>query len=565
MAGLHQYTWLIAVISIAFCFSAFGNGGNDVANAYATSVAARTLEMWQAGILSMVTEFVGAVALGSGVTSTIKNKIMDLDRFKGKPGTLILVMTCAEIGSATWLTFANYAGFPVSTTHTIIGALVGSGIASQANISWGWSSGSVSQIAASWLIAPLISASVAAILFLVLKFSVLERQDSFKWAVRLIPFYLAFTGSILALFIVIELPSSPSLEEFGIGNIIAVIFGTFGGVLAISYVFFMPYFHRRLVLNDARIQVWHLPLGPLLWRDNPPLYWPGNNGNPDGAAVTKDHYKNARLPESSPTDSPTLIAGNEESKSAADSSGLELGQGLGPPRMRKAHIGPKERFLGPTKDLPIYAPARLFSWTKYLFLQGVTRDVTSHDSDHLEKTHGLAKQYDNKVEHLWTYAQVASAMMMSIAHGSNDVANAVGPWVAAYSTYESGQVDGKSPTPIWILVIAGFLLGLGFWVVGWRIVSALGNKITQMSPTRGYAIELGAAITVLMASRLNLPVSTTHCLTGATMGVSLMNFSLGATNWRQLLWIFFGWVLTLPAAGLVSGLLTVMFLNSPHF
>ena len=83
MAALQQYSWLIAIISIAFCFSSFGNGGNDVANAYATSIAARTLKMWQAGILSIVTEFVGAVALGSGVTSTIKNKIMDLDQLAG--------------------------------------------------------------------------------------------------------------------------------------------------------------------------------------------------------------------------------------------------------------------------------------------------------------------------------------------------------------------------------------------------------------------------------------------------------------------------------------------------
>jgi len=571
MAALQQYSWLIAIISIAFCFSSFGNGGNDVANAYATSIAARTLKMWQAGILSIVTEFVGAVALGSGVTSTIKNKIMDLERFKGKPGTLILAMTCAEIGSAAWLTIANQIGFPVSTTHTIVGALVGTGIASQADISWAWNSGSVSQIAASWAIAPLISASIAAILFLSLKFSVLERQDSFKWAMRLIPFYLAFTGAVLALFIVIELPTAPTLEEFGAGNIIAIVFGTFGGVLVISYVFFMPYFHRRLVLNDARIQVWHLPLGPLLWRDNPPLYWPGNQGNPDGAVV-KDHYRNTRQEsEVVATDSPVLPAGDEESKlspeplPAAQASALERGEGMEPPRRRKRHLEPRERFLTPTKDLPIYKPARLWSWTKYLFLQGITRDVTSHNSDRLEKTHARAKHYNNKVEHLWTYAQVTSAMMMSIAHGSNDVANAVGPWVAAYNTYQAGVVDSKSPTPIWILVVAGFLLGLGFWVVGWKIVAALGNKITQMSPTRGYAIELGAAITVLLASRLSLPVSTTHCLTGATMGVSLMNFTLEATNWRQLAFIFLGWVLTLPAAGMISGLLMVMALNTPHF
>ena len=134
MDSLEQYTWLIAIITIAFCFSCFGNGSNDVANAYATSVAARTLSIWQAGFTSVVTEFVGAVALGAGVTDTIKNKVIDPNRFTDNPGTLLLVMTCAEIGSAAWLMTANRLGFAVSTTHTIVGALVGAGIGSQANV-----------------------------------------------------------------------------------------------------------------------------------------------------------------------------------------------------------------------------------------------------------------------------------------------------------------------------------------------------------------------------------------------------------------------------------------------
>ena len=154
---------------------------------------------------------------------------------------------------------------------------------------------------------------------------------------------------------------------------------------------------------------------------------------------------------------------------------------------------------------------------------------------------------------------------MSIAHGSNDVANAVGPWSAAYSTYQAGEVATRSPTPVWMLVVAGLLLGLGFWVFGYHIIRSLGNKITQLSPTRGFSMELGAAITVLLASRLGLPVSTTQCLTGATVGVALMNYDLGAVNWRQVLFIFSGWVLTLPIAGLISGILMVMSLNAPHF
>jgi PiT family inorganic phosphate transporter len=155
-------------------------------------------------------------------------------------------------------------------------------------------------------------------------------------------------------------------------------------------------------------------------------------------------------------------------------------------------------------------------------------------------------------------------MMMSIAHGSNDVANAVGPWAAVYETYRVGEVNTRSPTPVWFLVVAGILLGLGFWIYGYHIVRSLGNRITQMSPTRGFAVEPGAAITVLIASRLGLPVSTTQTLTGAVVGVALMNYDLGAVNWRQLAFIFSGWVMTLPVAGGISGLLCLMALNTPH-
>lgn len=176
----------------------------------------------------------------------------------------------------------------------------------------------------------------------------------------------------------------------------------------------------------------------------------------------------------------------------------------------------------------------------------MTRDVISHDSSKLREIHARARQYDSRVEHLWTYCQVVSAMMMSIAHGSNDVANAVGPWAAVYETYKAGAVATTSPTPVWFLIVAGLLLGLGFWVYGYNIMRALGNKITQMSPTRGFSIELGAAVTVMLASRLALPVSTTQCLVGSSMGVALMNYDLGAVNWRQLGFIFMGWVRCFP-------------------
>ncbi|KAJ5104382.1 hypothetical protein NUU61_001729 [Penicillium alfredii] len=572
-----KYDWILALTTIAFVFSAFGNGANDVANSYATSIAARTLNMATAGVLAIITEFIGAVAMGARVTDTIKNGIIGIDRFEGKPGALMLGMGCAEVGSAAWLIFSTHVGFPVSTTQTVVGALIGVGFASQASITWAWEDGSVSQVAASWGIAPLIAAGFSAVIFGTLKYSVLERTDSFKWAMRMIPFYLAGTGAILALFIVIEAPTAPSLEEFGAGKAVGIILGVFVGCLLIAYAFFMPYFQRRLIKEDGRIKFYHIPLGPLLLKDNPPLYYPGKG---DGVVVSyyEDAYgkvqagqKDAAKQETSadaaailPSPEITALQKSSEQPGNDIEKNIDSAQSTPEIKPRKKHVGPTERFIDPVRELSWVNPHKAWGYIKWILLQGVTRDVVTHDSPALRAIHARAHRYDDRVEHLWTYCQVVSAMMMSIAHGSNDVANAVGPWAAVYSTYNAGVVETEAPTPIWFLVVAGLLLGLGFWFYGYNIVRAMGNKITQMSPTRGFSVELGAAITVLLASRLGLPVSTTQCLTGASMGVALMNYDLGAVNWRQLCWIFGGWVLTLPCAGLIAGLICLMALNTPH-
>lgn len=573
-----KYDWILALTTIAFVFSCASNGANDVANAYATSVAAKTLKMWHAGIIAACTEFVGAVALGGRVTETIKSGIIDPNRFTGNPAAYMLAMGCAEVGSAGWLTTATFIGWPVSTTQSIIGALVGVGFAAQADITWEWKSGSVSQTAASWGVSPAIAAGFSAIIFGSLKYFVLERKDPFKCALRWIPFYIALTGGILALFLTIENPGSPSLEALGAGTVVGIILGCYFGCMLIGYVFFMPYFHRRLVKRDSRIRFYHLPLGPLLWMENPPLYFPYQ-----GEWALTNHYADAYgVVRAGNRDTSPLTPGGPAEKTAQGNATGNGNDEKSPgdtdiernpdsassspeiqPQVRR--LEPEERFLDPVRDLSWGNPVKWWGYLKFALLQGVTRDVITHDSALLRDIHSRARRYDDRIEHMWTYCQVVSAMLMSIAHGSNDVANAVGPWVGAYNTFRSGSVNVEAPTPVWFLVVAGLLLGGGFWVYGYHIMRALGNKITQMSPTRGFATELGAATTVLLASRLGLPVSTTQCLTGAALGVALMNYDLAAVNWRQIAFIFCGWVLTLPCAGLMSGLICVMALNTPHF
>jgi PiT family inorganic phosphate transporter len=533
--------------------------------------------MMQVGPLAFVTEFVGAVALGERVTDTIKNGIITIDRFEGNPGTLMLAMGCAEVGSATWLTIATLKGMPVSTTQTIVGALIGVGFASQSDIKWAWEKGSVSQVAASWGIAPALAAAFAAVVFGLVKYSVLERKDSFAWAMKLIPFYFALTAGILALFITIEAPGS-DLDALGAGPAVGIILGVFFGALIICYIFFVPFFKRKLIRKDTRLRPWHILYGPLLNKEDITLLWPGkgeewvenyyadHNGQVHaGTAGRSRNHDEISDSEHAPTedkkgstDSPDLKATDEDARITPEEAMLVRTN-------KDGYMPPYERWIVPVKDLSWVNPKKQWNWTKFLLLRGVTIDVIQHDDVKLRAIHARANRYDLRTEHLFTYCQVASAILMSIAHGSNDIANALGPIAASYETYRRGEVATENDTPVWLIVIGGAMLGIGFWFYGYHIVRALGNKLTQMSPSRGYSIELGAAITVLLASRLGLPVSTTQCLTGAAIGVALMNYDLKAVNWKQVIFIFTGWVYTLPAAGLISGLLCVMALNAPQF
>ena len=225
----------------------------------------------------------------------------------------------------------------------------------------------------------------------------------------------------------------------------------------------------------------------------------------------------------------------------------------------------RQKELEKVDKLPWAHPKRIYATIKLVTYYGITRDVIAHQSEGLEHVHRRALVYDNKVENLWTTAQVCSAMIMSVAHGANDVSNAIGPFTTEYETWRSGEASATTDTPIWIRIVGGLGLGVGFWTFGYHIMRNLGNRITKHSPTRGYSMELAAAITVLMASRLGLPVSTTQCITGGIIGVALVNRDLKSLNWKQLGKILFGWVLTVPSAGLVAGLLMAIGLNAPDW
>lgn len=188
------------------------------------------------------------------------------------------------------------------------------------------------------------------------------------------------------------------------------------------------------------------------------------------------------------------------------------------------------------------------------------------EADRIHEMHLAAKQYPSETEHAFSFLQVLTACTASFAHGSNDVANAVGPYAAIYHIWHTSQpLDSKTDTPVWILAFGGAGIVIGLATYGYNIMKILGNKLTLHSPSRGFSMELGAAITVLLASQYGLPVSTTMCITGATLGVALVNWDLKSFNWRALAWIVSGWIITVPVVGTLAGCLMGIILNAPHY
>lgn len=154
---------------------------------------------------------------------------------------------------------------------------------------------------------------------------------------------------------------------------------------------------------------------------------------------------------------------------------------------------------------------------------------------------------------------------MSFAHGANDVANATAPLAAVYDIWQKNTVESKSDVHTWVLAYCAAALVLGCWTYGYRIIKNLGNKMILQSPSRGFSVELGAAVTTVMATQLSIPVSTTQVAVGGIVAVGLCNRDLKSVNWRMVAFCYSGWFLTLPMAGLIAGILNGIILNAPRY
>ncbi|KAL2915950.1 hypothetical protein HK105_204373 [Polyrhizophydium stewartii] len=551
----HDFTWIFAITVIFAVLDAFSIGANDVANSFATSVGSRSLKLWHAVCIAIFTEAGGAMLLGAETTDTIKNNIISVNLFKGRPELLMQGFMCALIASSVFVMFATYMGWPVSTTHTIVGAISGVGISAYGGNAVVWQWAGMGKIIASWFTSPVIAGILASIIYLITKFAVLRSKNALRAGIYAIPWYFAITLGIMFFYVGQKngrwtpVDVQYDWEKGGFvtkkndwAGLLIPTAGVFGGVLVIGYAFVAPYFIRLLEKEEDLawyhiFYIWFVPTQPK------------NEALGDHLALTftpNDIKKEADIEakgEDAKTDEPKAAPAIATVAAAEDSHMNQT--------FSQTASGQAQKAVAKVKEL----------LHKSLFA-----DVATLQSQGAKKAHEVAIRYDNKVEYLYSMLQVCTAAFASFAHGSNDVANSVGPLSGVYSIWSSGALPAtKVRVETWILAIGAIGIDLGLALYGYNIMRSLGNNLTYHSPSRGFSMELGAALTVITASFLGIPVSTTHCIVGATVGVGLCNGSLHAVNWGMFAWCLFSWIITVPTAGVAAGLLFALLTRGASF
>lgn len=568
MPVLHQWDYLFAFGCIFSALDAFNIGANDVANSFATSVSSKSLTMRQAVLCAAVCEFLGAVLVGARVADTIKNGIIPLSVFQDNAGVQLLAFTCAICVSSVWLMIATRYSWPVSTTYSIISAVCGVGVAvgGADSVNWGWNGGKgMATIFAGMAIAPGMAGGFAAVMYLIVKFGVLVRKNPVQWALYTAPVIFFLVAAVCTMCIMFKGAPNLGLKDFEGASLAAAVVGTAAVIAALSILFWLPYIYCRVVRKDYTLRFYHFFLGPLLWWRKAP-----EDAGTEGAASSVPDYRVVKEEEHHVVASSTHESDLEKDGSSdVDTKASNHPSALNK-EVEKAELHP---IIGEW-----YLPANLWILVRYkalaLLLHGTSVDIHAlqagqagtANGDRMARTYAAATQYPNEVEHVYSFVQVLTACTASFAHGANDVSNAVAPFAVIYSVWSSGEpASSKAPVPIWILVAGACFLVVGLATYGYNIMAVLGNKITLHSPSRGFSMELGAAITVILAAQYGIPVSTTMSITGATIGVALCNGDLKSVNWRALGWIIMGWMLTIPVVGTGAGCLTGIILRAPHF
>ncbi|KAI9029243.1 solute carrier family 20 [Hyaloraphidium curvatum] len=611
------YTYIfVCGLFVAFA-DAYAIGANDVANSFSTAVASKTITLRQAVYIAVVAEFLGAFLLGKSTAETIKSGIADLNNFKDEPEMLMLgmfcalvrlprplfgpdLMVCRQIGSATTVITATRFGLPVSTTHSLVGGIIGMSVAIAGWNSVQWGLDGMLKIVISWFSAPIFAGVLAAGIYLSVKYLVLASDNAFERGLQFLPLYFFIAVGIMIEYIIFKgMPNLPKPENMPQWQLLACIFGGLGGAALLAlfaHFFYVPWI-RRVLMNNEDLKFWHIPVihctpeQPKATSASTP--WGQERLEAErkakeleeGAEKTDANGKEEEVvPEAIVTqrsllrqvtgETPTLIRSGTAAQAVVRTTTVRRTlTGYNDPVADQlaAQMYANEGIPIPdnVEVRPIIPWKQWGNAVKDRIMWGMNQEIANHDNEKYAYLHDVAVVYDSKAEELYSFLQVFTCSLASFAHGSNDVANAIGPLATIYSIWSVGgyciRLTKSSPIELWTLAFGGAAISIGLATWGYNVMRTLGNHLTYHSPSRGFSMELGASFAVLTASFIGIPVSSTQCITGATAAVGLCNGTTKGLNWKLLGWCFISWFLTVPLSACISGGITGFIINAPQW
>ncbi|WP_201527902.1 inorganic phosphate transporter [Psychrobacter frigidicola] len=482
---MRQQTLLFVIATAFGVFMAFNIGGNDVANSFGTSVGAGTLTIPQALGVAAIFEVSGAVLAGGEVTDTIRKGIVDLDGLSVSPNQFIYVMLSALIAAAFWLLFATRKGLPVSTTHAIIGGVIGSSIVlgfdlggsatAFSTINWA----TIGQIAISWVISPLLGGVIAYLLYGQIKRNIIDYNDKTEAHIS-------------------ELKDEKKALKKN---------------------------HKEFL--DSLSESLQLAYTSAMLRDQD-IYKDDDCVRED---LETDYYQNLFDIENERNGLDTLKALKKwvpiiAAMGAVVMTAMVVFKGL---KNVNNHMTSLNGFL-------VMGMVGALVWLATFIY---TKSIRGKHKEDLTKATFI----------MFSWMQVFTASAFAFSHGSNDIANAVGPFAAIMDVIRTNEIASHAAVPPAVMLTFGVSLIVGLWFIGKEVIQTVGTSLAKMHPASGFSAELAAAAVVMGASTMGLPVSSTHTLVGAVLGIGIVNKD---TNWALMKPIGLAWVITLPAAAIMS-------------
>lgn len=560
--------WIVISGFIVSFVLAFGVGANDVANSFGTSVGSKVLTIRQACILATIFEIAGAVLIGYKVSDTMRKGIVDPSIYNNSAAELMVGNLAALGGSGVWLMIATFLKLPISGTHSIVGATIGFSLVARGTQGIQWMT--LGKIISSWFISPVVSGFISAGLFMAIRRLILDKAAPLEYGLRALPIFYAFTLMINVFSIVLDGPSLLYFDRIP----------WWGSVILSSGVGLLAGIGVQLVMVPRLRQ----SITGQLNQSTRARFTFGGGSAESSANVTPDESRNVSMDNIPYSGVPTAANDEEETTLHSRNKRLALptnqhfrkgfrekepekGISLIDGRMTETRVDgakpvklTKSEAPTPVHGLsPCSSAVPLISSNTAVSLNRALDDAVEMESGRTVVSGSKVPDDPPEVARLFSFLQIMTASFGSFAHGGNDVSNAIGPLVAIWLIYSDASVMQKSETPPYILLYGGIGIAVGLWVWGRRVIKTVGEDLTKLTASSGFTIEIGAAFTVLVASKIGVPISTTHCKVGSVVFVGWAQTSKGGVDWQLFRNIIFAWAVTVPIAGSLSAALMAIF------